>query len=240
MKWKAISSIVVSLSLSAAATAAVRIVVKDGKKVIYNDGIGETRVGSAWASDDWLRARIAIPSLFDDLIADAAGRHSLDPKLIKSVMLVESAFNPAAVSPKGARGLMQLMPSTAARYGVRSIHDPLENISGGARYLADLITLFGGNLEKSLAAYNAGEGAVFRYGGVPPFDETRLYVHKTLTAYYGKSALGGGFGKPATETFRPAPPPARGKPVRLLRDAKNRVLLTTDRSASRRISRRLS
>jgi soluble lytic murein transglycosylase-like protein len=239
MKRTAILAIGIYLSLCAAAPAAVRIVVKEGRKLIYNDGVGEKRVGSAWESDDWLRTRVLIPSAYDAMITQAAARHSLDPKLVKSVMLVESAFNPAAISPKGARGLMQLMPATAARYGVRDLHDPMENISGGARYLADLLLGFGGNLEKSLAAYNAGESAVARYGGVPPYDETRLYVHKTLTAYYGKSNLGGGFGKPAGETFRPVPRPEKGRPVRLLRDSRNRVLLTTDRSA-RASSRPLS
>lgn len=217
-------------SLCASADATVRVMVKGGKRIVYNDGVGESRhVALGW-SDGWLAARVAIPSLYDDMIALSASANAVDPKLVKSIMLVESAFNPRAVSPKGARGLMQLMPSTAAAHGVRDIHDPAENIAGGTRYLRRLLGLFGGNLEKSLAAYNAGENAVLRYGGIPPYTETRLYVHKALTAYYGKSTLTGGFGTPAGQTLVAA----RGKPVRLVRDSQNRVLLTTDRSPVRR------
>ena len=118
---------------------------------------------------------------------------------------------------------MQLMPATAARYGVRNLFDPGENIAGGTRYLRDLLGLFGGDLTKSLAAYNAGEGAVLRHGGVPPYTETQLYVRKGLTAYYGKSTLTGGFGRPRTETWaRP------GRPVRVTRDGNNRAVITTE------------
>jgi soluble lytic murein transglycosylase-like protein len=142
-------------------------------------------------------------------------------------MLVESGFNPAAVSRKGARGLMQLMPRLAAEHGVRDVHDPGQNIAAGASHLSRLLTYYGGDLTKSLAAYNAGEAAVDRYHGVPPYDETQLYVRKTLAAYYGKSTLGGGFGKPAAETFRGIAA-SEGRPVRWLRDARtNRVILTT-------------
>lgn len=214
-------------SLCASADAAVRIMVKGGKRIVYNDGVGESRHEALRWSDNWLVARVAIPSLYDDMIALSARANFVDPKLVKSIMLVESAFNPRAVSPKGARGLMQLMPTTAAAHGVKDIHDPAENIAGGTRYLGQLLGLFGGNLEKSLAAYNAGENAVLRYGGVPPYAETRLYVQKALTAYYGKSTLPGMVG-----TLRP------GRPVRLVRDSQNRVLLTTDRVPAARPSER--
>ncbi len=211
------------LFFCASAEAVVRIAVKNGKRIVYNDGIGESSHEALQRSDEWLAARVVLPSHYDDLIALWASRHSLDPKLVKSVMLVESGFNPAAVSSKGARGLLQLMPATAAAHGVQNIHDPAENIAGGTRYLSYLLGVFGGNLEKSLAAYNAGEAAVARYGGVPPYAETRLYVHKALTAYHGKSELTGGFGIPQSQTWTAS----KGKPVRIVRDSRNRVLLTT-------------
>jgi len=191
---------------------------------VYNDGIGESVHAALGRSDAWLQSRVAIPSLYDGLIDDAAREHALDPKLVKSVMLVESAFNPAAVSRKGARGLMQLMPETARQHGVQDIFDPADNIRGGAKHLAYLMEIFGNDLPKSLAAYNAGEAAVLRYGGIPPYDETRLYVHKALTAYYGKESLVGGFGLPPATTFGAA----RGRPVHITRDANNRPVLTTD------------
>ena len=225
MRLKTLILLGALFSLCASAEAIVRILVKGGKRIIYNDGVGESSHEALRRSDDWLAARVNIPSPYDDLISLSAKASAVDPKLVKSVMLVESAFNPMAISPKGARGLMQLMPTTAQVHGVRNIHDPAENIAGGARHLRYLLGLFGGNLEKSLAAYNAGEDAVARYGGVPPYAETRLYVHKALTAYYGKSNLTGGLGMPQGQNWTPA----RGRPVRVVRDSSNRVLITTAR-----------
>jgi soluble lytic murein transglycosylase-like protein len=216
-----------------AAPGTVRIETRGGKKVVYNDGVGETSREALRRSDTWLANRVETPSLFDDVIARAARTCAIDPRLVKSVMLIESAFDPRAVSRKGARGLMQLMPETAVRYGVRNPFDPTENVSGGVRYLAYLLGLYGGDTRRALAAYNAGESAVARYGGVPPFEETRLYVRKGLAAYYGRSSLGGGFGLPSSQTFGGA----KGRPVRIIRDSKNRPLLTTDFSPSRRLKR---
>jgi hypothetical protein len=221
MRWKTLVALGILSLLAAPGSAKVRIVVQNGKKVIFNDGVGEKRpAGARRTNDQWLASRISRPSAYDNLITNAAENHSLDPRLVKSVMLVESGFNASAVSNKGARGLMQLMPATAQRHGVKNVHDPAQNIAGGTKYLSHLLELFDGNLEKSLAAYNAGEGAVARYGGIPPYDETRDYVRKALTAYYGApykggaaGSLGGGF----------------GKPVRVERDAKNRPVLTTAR-----------
>jgi Transglycosylase SLT domain len=224
MNWKGLVGLGILLSCCLPAEARVRIGWKDGRRVVYNDGIGESVHAALGESDGWLKARVSTPSLYDGLIDEAARVHSLDPKLVKSVMLVESAFNPAAVSRKGARGLMQLMPETAVRHGVENVFDPGENIRGGARHLAYLLGLFGNDLPRSLAAYNAGETAVLRYGGVPPYDETRLYVHKALTAYYGKSSLSGGFGVPPETTYRAA----KGRPVHVRRDEKNRPVLTTE------------
>ena len=118
-----------------------------------------------------------------ELATAAARRHGLDPSLVLAVVSVESAFRPEAVSPKGARGLMQLMPATAASLGVKDALDPAENLDGGARHLGSLLTLFGGDLQRALAAYNAGSGAVGRYNGVPPYRETRAYVKKVLERY---------------------------------------------------------
>jgi soluble lytic murein transglycosylase-like protein len=224
MNWRGLIGLGIFFSCCPPAHARVRTAWKDGHRIVYNDGIGESVHAALAKSDDWLTLRVSTPSLYDGLIDEAARVHSLDPKLVKSVMLVESAFNPAAVSRKGARGLMQLMPETAARHGVGDIFDPTENIRGGARHLSYLMGLFGNDLSKSLAAYNAGEAAVLRYGGIPPYDETRLYVHKALTAYYGKSSLGGGFGLPSQTTYGAA----KGRPVRVTRDANNRLVLTTE------------
>jgi soluble lytic murein transglycosylase-like protein len=231
MKLKALVSVGILVAIAAAAQAQVRLVVKNGKRVIENDGPVNIR-----ASEDWLASRVERASAYDGLIADAARENAVDPKLVKSVMLVESGFNPAAVSRKGARGLMQLMPGTAAENGVRDLHDPAQNIAGGTRYLSHLLSNYGGDLARSLAAYNAGEAAVDRYNGVPPYDETQLYVRKTLAAYYGKSVLGGGFGKPSAQTYRGIPA-AEGKPVHWTRDERtNRVKLTTRaKPAARRL-----
>lgn len=224
--------ILLALAVSASASAGVHLVTRpDGTKVIYNDDVDTRRYKPIQMSDAWLATRRARPCAYDDLIASAATEHAMDPALLKSVMLVESGFNPGAVSRKGARGLMQLMPATAKLYGVRNILDVRENIAGGARYLNYLLNLYRGDLENALAAYNAGEGAVEKYGGIPPYDETVLYVHKTLTAYYGRPYLGGGFGRATTQRFKVLADLSPGRPVRIERDADNRVVLTTGSAA---------
>jgi hypothetical protein len=110
----------------------------------------------------------------------SAQRHGLDPELVMAVVSVESGFQPRALSRKGAQGLMQLMPPTARELGVRNAFDPAQNLDGGARYLSALIARYGGDLTKALAAYNAGQGAVDRHRGVPPYRETRDYVRRVL------------------------------------------------------------
>jgi soluble lytic murein transglycosylase-like protein len=112
----------------------------------------------------------------DAAVERIAAEHSLPPQLIHSVIKVESNYNPHAVSNKGALGLMQLIPSTARRFGVNDAFNPVENIQGGAKYLRYLLDLFDGSYPKALAAYNAGEAAVVRYGGIPPYAETQNYV----------------------------------------------------------------
>jgi len=120
---------------------------------------------------------------FASLIDATAQRYRLPAELVHAVVIAESAYDPHAISKKGAVGLMQLMPETARRYGVRDRRDPAENLTGGVRYLRDLLLQFR-NLTLALAAYNAGENAVIRYGNrIPPFPETQAYVRKVL-AYY--------------------------------------------------------
>jgi len=117
---------------------------------------------------------------FAEMIADASERYDLDPALLTAMAQVESAFDPEAVSPKGARGLLQLMPNTAARFGVADPFDAAQNVDGGARYLSWLLNRFDGETELALAGYNAGEGAVDRHRGIPPYRETERYVAKVL------------------------------------------------------------
>jgi soluble lytic murein transglycosylase-like protein len=117
------------------------------------------------------------------LVAESAAANKLDPKLVLAVIATESAFRSAALSPRNAGGLMQLMPETAERFGVKNVFDARENIQGGSKYLRWLLDYFDGDLSLALAAYNAGEGAVTRYGGVPPFAETRAYVEKIRALY---------------------------------------------------------
>jgi hypothetical protein len=120
----------------------------------------------------------------DRIIRDAAARHQVDPALVKAVISTESGWNTHAVSNKGAVGLMQLIPGTAQRFGVGNLFDPAQNVEGGTTYLKSLLDRYDGDLDKSLAAYNAGEGAVDRSGGVPAYPETRNYVRKVTDQYF--------------------------------------------------------
>ena len=121
-------------------------------------------------------------------IRDAAERHGLSEQLVTAVIRVESGFNPRAVSPKGAQGLMQLMPATASQLGVRNVFDVAENIDGGVRHLRGLIERFDNNIPLALAAYNAGERAVQQHGGIPPYPETEQYVARILGIVGGNAA----------------------------------------------------
>jgi soluble lytic murein transglycosylase-like protein len=126
---------------------------------------------------------------FAPAVERIAAEQALPPELIHSVIKVESNYNPSAVSPKGAMGIMQLVPETARRFGVSDAFNPVENIQGGARYLKYLLDLYHGNYPLALAAYNAGEAAVARHGGIPPYAETRNYVDG-VRKELGKAAAG--------------------------------------------------
>jgi LysM repeat protein len=155
--------------------------------------------GGASRNRDWTSGNAWI----DGLIKTNGDRHGLDPYLVFLVIEQESQFRQRAVSPKGARGLMQLMPGTARRLGVRDSFDPAQNIMGGSRYLKELMNMFGGRVDLALASYNAGEGAVMKYGrAVPPYRETRDYVKK-ITKRYGHLENAKKDGKPPDAS--PAP-----------------------------------
>jgi len=128
-------------------------------------------------------------SAYDQIIRAIAQKYSIESDLIHSIIRVESNYNAAAVSPKGAVGLMQLMPETAREYGVNNIYDPKENIEGGVRYLKDLIKAFDGKTDLVLAAYNAGQEAIKKYGGIPPYAETVNYIQKVKRSGYDKKYI---------------------------------------------------
>jgi soluble lytic murein transglycosylase-like protein len=129
------------------------------------------------------RASVKAPGDLAPIIQEAARKHGVDPRLVAAVARRESAFNVNAVSPVGACGLMQLMPATARYLGVQNVFDARENIHGGTRYLRTLLDTFGGDLDLTLAAYNAGPGAVRKYRGIPPYRETRAYVAAVRATY---------------------------------------------------------
>lgn len=121
---------------------------------------------------------------YRSLVEKAAREHQVDQALLRAIISVESGYDAEAISSRGAVGLMQVMPQTARRYGITNVHDPAQNIQAGTRYLRDLLNKFNNNLALSLAAYNAGEGAIQRYGNrIPPYQETLAYVPKVIDIY---------------------------------------------------------
>jgi len=165
-------------------TSVVRPDLRTGKlvrsMVVSAKSVTPTRVAATVVApqpaDSSAEAPAVPPAGINEAVERIAAKHSLPPQLIHSVIKVESNYNTHAISNKGALGLMQLIPSTARRFGVSDVFNPVENIEGGAKYLRYLLDLYAGNYPLALAAYNAGEAAVARYGGVPPFAETQNYV----------------------------------------------------------------
>jgi hypothetical protein len=139
---------------------------------------------TSWSTNPSLGGFTTGNEAVDNFIVESGKRNSVDPLLLYSIMHQESSFKSRAMSYKGARGLMQLMPPTAARFGVRNIWDPQQNIEGGARYMRFLLDLFSGDVRLALAGYNAGEGAVLKYGyQIPPYGETQEYVRRIGRRY---------------------------------------------------------
>lgn len=182
-------------ALLACATALPALALADIQRTVGDDGVisfsSQPKPQSKRSARRSASPAVHMPSdrskerltRYDEHIRQAATLYQLPPELIRAVMQVESNFDPRALSPAGAHGLMQLMPFTAERMMVTDIMDPRQNIMGGARYLRILANLFNGDIHLTVAAYNAGEGAVIRYGGIPPYEETQHYVVKVLENY---------------------------------------------------------
>jgi hypothetical protein len=182
------------LSLSRPAWAGQIVSITDGhgRKIFINTVETPAKGESATGVISPIKASNAHPSPeINDLVEQTASRLQVDPQLVHAIIKVESEYDPKAVSRKGAMGLMQLVPETAQRFGVENPFNPKENIEGGVSYLKHLLELYGGDLSLSLAAYNAGEGAVQRFGGIPSFAETRDYVQKVTNIYQSGSPQSG-------------------------------------------------
>jgi soluble lytic murein transglycosylase-like protein len=178
-RWKPVPS----ANIRAARSAAAEV----------NHYLGEQPGESSAATFTNFRERAFSPQDIDAAIDQAASRHNVDPNLVRAVIKVESNFNPNAVSRKGAMGLMQLMPQTARQLKVANPFDPQQNVDAGVRHLKQLMENYGGDVKLTLAAYNAGQGAVARSAGVPHFAETRNYVKRITQLYYGGSDPGSHF-----------------------------------------------
>jgi soluble lytic murein transglycosylase-like protein len=154
-------------------------------KLLYKEPANPaaTPVAARSGISNWLPSDVLIQR-YSPIVDVASRTYGVDKALVHAVITAESGYNPTALSRAGAMGIMQLMPETAKRYGVRNIMDPVDNIHGGVRYLKDLLVMFRGNIELAVAAYNAGENAVIKYGNkIPPYAETVQYVPKVLGFY---------------------------------------------------------
>jgi soluble lytic murein transglycosylase-like protein len=192
------------LSSAAKADQIVVLVDENGHKIYVNTG--ETSTRTDWMSHSFRASGPAvsagIPANINQLVEQTANRYQVDPELVHAIIRVESGYDPKAVSSKGAMGLMQLVPATAQRFGVVNPFDPKQNLEGGVTYLKYLLDLFQGDLNLSLAAYNAGEHSVQRSGGIPAFPETQDYVRKVTSIYQS-----GGASMPAAKATTPKEPP---------------------------------
>jgi soluble lytic murein transglycosylase-like protein len=206
---KKLAVIVLLLSAAQVAVAGVNVRRDDGLIVIYNETPSQHARRAATSLVPVPEARLT------DLISRYAGENGLDPKLVRAVVQVESGYNAAARSNKGAMGLMQLMPQTAASLEVSDPYDPDENVRAGTAYLRTMLNRFDGDLENALAGYNAGPEAVVHYGGVPPYPETRAYVERVMRLVSGD------------QSFRLPPSAPRGRRTYVTRDASGQLRITT-------------
>ena len=190
------------LPTAAKADQIVVLVDEHGHKIFVNTGETSSRVD--WMTRSFRPSASGVsgraPANINQLVEQTASRFQVDPDLVHAIVQVESGYDPKAVSSKGAMGLMQLIPATAQRFGVANPFDPKQNLEGGVNYLKYLLDMFGGNLNLSLAAYNAGEHSVQRSGGIPAFPETQNYVRKVTSIYQTGDA-------PATAKTTPKEPP---------------------------------
>ena len=166
-------------------------VLKDSNGILHFTNV-PSQSGYKPVMRDWSNSSRLAPGRLEEIIRSASNRYAVDPDLVRAVIKAESAFNAAARSPKGAQGLMQLMPDTARLHKVSNVYDPDENIDGGVRHLRLLLDRYQGDLRLTLAGYNAGIQAVEKYGGVPPYPETREYIRRVLDyhqRYRGSGAI---------------------------------------------------
>lgn len=184
----------------------------NGRKIYVNTSEPPNRV--QWATRNFRQTRTSqdpsSPADIEQLVQQTSDRFQVDPKLVHAIIQVESAYDPNAISSKGAMGLMQLIPATAQRFGVGDPFDPRQNLEGGVNYLRYLLDMFGGDLDLSLAAYNAGEHRVSRAGAVPPITETRDYVRKVSKLYHDEP----GASPPASASKPAAKEPPKAPIVR--------------------------
>jgi soluble lytic murein transglycosylase-like protein len=193
-----VAAMVIVLLLAAIALTATMPAERHGTLVIVRPGASRYPSGTALQMPPHMNG--FAPAAYQPLIASLANQYGVDPALIQAIIFAESSFDRYAVSSQGAQGLMQLMPVTAARFAVRDAFDPVENIRGGIQYVRFLSDLFTNQLALILAAYNAGEGAVIRHQGIPPYAETQAYVERVLAYYrWSKSAVFPSAAQRATE-----------------------------------------
>lgn len=205
------------MSFAPPASGQIASYVDEHGKLVYINANTPARSALAKSRRQQRRSVLAAPPRLAKLASAAAKRNHVDPALVQAVIQTESGWNPGAVSDRGALGLMQLIPATAERFGVENVFDPAQNVEGGTRYLRELLDRFHGNLTESLAAYNAGEQAVERSGGVPNYPETRAYVKKVTKTYFqsGSAQI------PAAER-------RRSSPIRQTVDRYGRVVFTNE------------